>query len=104
MAAYFPEWPTREQSQAADGVIRGLATLYPCGHCAEDFRAGIAERPPVVSSRAGLSVWMCEAHNRVNRLLGKEEFPCEIAKLYERWRNGGARCDLTSLASEREPE
>ena len=37
------------------------------------------------SSRAELCVWMCEAHNRVNRELGKEEFKCDLAQLDARW-------------------
>ena len=28
---------------------------------------------------------MCEAHNRVNRLLGKAEFSCELSQLDMRW-------------------
>ena len=28
---------------------------------------------------------MCEAHNRVNRDLGKEEFRCDMKKLDVRW-------------------
>ena len=36
-------------------------------------------------SRGELSVWMCEAHNRVNRLLGKTEFSCELSQLDTRW-------------------
>ena len=85
MAAYFPDYPSREQSDAATSLIRSLALLYPCGHCAADFRAGIEESPPTTRTRASLSVWVCEAHNRVNRLLGKDAFPCVLAKLDERW-------------------
>jgi mitochondrial FAD-linked sulfhydryl oxidase len=62
-----------------------MATLYPCSHCAEEFRQGIGESPPRVESRAALSIWMCEAHNRVNRLLGKSEFACVIEQLDQRW-------------------
>ena len=36
-------------------------------------------------SRGELCVWMCEAHNRVNRLLGKAEFSCELSQLDMRW-------------------
>ncbi len=67
------------------GFIRALGNLFPCSHCAEDLRAGIDESPPRAGSRAELSVWMCEAHNRVNRLLGKPEFPCILSRLDARW-------------------
>ena len=30
-------------------------------------------------------MWLCEAHNRVNRLLGKAEFPCNLTQLDGRW-------------------
>ena len=48
---------------------------------------------PQVEGRDGLGKWMCEAHNEVNRKLGKEEFDCE--KWEERWRTGwkDGRCD-----------
>ena len=38
-----------------------------------------------MNSRAELSVWMCEAHNRVNRLLDKPAFPCVLSELDKRW-------------------
>ena len=38
-------------------------------------------------------MWMCGAHNRVNRLLGKPEFECNIPELDRRWRTGGEHCD-----------
>ena len=38
-AAYYPEAPAPEDVAAAGGLVSGLARLYPCEHCAEDFRA-----------------------------------------------------------------
>lgn len=37
-------------------------------------------------SREEFGQWMCEAHNDVNRKLGKKEFDC--SKWEERWRTG----------------
>lgn len=110
MAAYFPDKPTGVQREAVTSFIRALGALYPCSHCAEDFRVALDERPPrcgrpaatmrphapvadpchrvcgcSTSSRSELCVWMCEAHNRVNRDLGKEEFSCELKQLDARW-------------------
>ena len=93
LAAYFPNAPSAAQSDAARSFIRTIGDLYPCRHCAEDFRVHLEESPPRVGSRAELSVWMCEAHNRVNRLLGKAEFSCALGDLDRRWRKGGAHCD-----------
>jgi len=36
---------------------------------------------------------MCQQHNLVNEKIGKQSFPCEMAKLDARWRDGGARCN-----------
>ena len=49
--------------------------------------------PPDVSGREGLSRWLCERHNEVNEMLGKERFDC--GKVGERWREGPAdgSCD-----------
>lgn len=41
---------------------------------------------PRVEGREGLGRWMCEAHNAVNRKLGKREFDCSGWE--ERWRTG----------------
>lgn len=49
-----------------------------------------------VESREAFGRWMCEAHNEVNRKLGKREFDCE--KWEERWgekawkKEAGGRC------------
>ena len=46
MAAYFPEQPSTTESDAMLGFIRSLSQLYPCRHCAADFRVGLGENPP----------------------------------------------------------
>lgn len=92
-AAYFPERPSASQSADAIGFMRAIGSLYPCTHCAEDFRAGMEESPPRAGSRSELSAWMCEAHNRVNRLLGKAEYDCALKNLDARWRTGREGCD-----------
>ena len=126
-AAYFPNLPTSTQSESALNFIRAIAEFYPCRHCAQDFKAGLEESPPryvharvarpthphshflvfissslpgSVQSRDELCVWMCEAHNRVNRQLGKPEFNCKIEELDRRWRNGGPKCDDSGLAED----
>jgi FAD-linked sulfhydryl oxidase len=70
-----------------------FAKLYPCWVCAEDFQAYMTREKVRVESRDDFGKWMCEAHNEVNRKLGKEEFDC--AKWEERWRTGwrDGRCD-----------
>lgn len=46
IAAYYPEDPSDEMKQAAIAFIDSLAKLYPCPHCAEDFREDIKKNPP----------------------------------------------------------
>ena len=45
-AAWFPEQPTEQDKAHAHNLITSLAALYPCTHCAEDFRATVHESPP----------------------------------------------------------
>lgn len=72
-----------------------FSELYPCWVCAEDFQSWIAkpENEPRVRGREEFGMWMCRAHNEVNRKLGKGEFDC--ARWEERWRDGwrDGRCD-----------
>jgi len=74
-----------------------FARLYPCWVCADDFRAWMNEpggrNQPRLSGRQEFGTWMCEAHNAVNRKLGKKEFDCRFWE--ERWRTGwkDGRCD-----------
>lgn len=41
---------------------------------------------PRVAGRGDFGRWMCEAHNEVNRKLGKRQFDC--GKWEVRWREG----------------
>lgn len=70
-----------------------IGKLYPCWPCASDFQHWMAERgnAPRVEGREALGRWMCEAHNEVNRKLGKEEFDCKRWEV--RWRTGGEGCN-----------
>ncbi|KAG6813872.1 hypothetical protein H0H92_006279 [Tricholoma furcatifolium] len=92
-AAYYPERPTPTQRANMLMLLRSLPLLYPCTNCAEDFGKKMAQHPPDVSGRIGLSKWLCERHNDVNEKLGKQLFDC--AKTDERWKDGPAdgRCD-----------
>uniref|UniRef100_A0A7R9UEP7 Sulfhydryl oxidase n=1 Tax=Pinguiococcus pyrenoidosus TaxID=172671 RepID=A0A7R9UEP7_9STRA len=91
-AAYYPERPCKKDMQAAKRFIEGFAALYPCSHCAEDFREAVRQNPPRVESREQFSLWACEQHNTVNEKLGKAAIPCTFAKLQEMWRTGSAAC------------
>ena len=85
-AAYFPVAPTAEQRARMLTFVSSFSEVYPCEHCAGDFRESIKKHEPDVSSRKAFSTWMCEQHNYVNVKLGKDEFDC--SKVLERWRDG----------------
>jgi FAD-linked sulfhydryl oxidase len=72
-----------------------FSKLYPCWVCADDFRDWMGRRgnEPKLKGRGEFGTWMCEAHNEVNRKLGKPEFDCK--RWEERWRTGwkDGRCD-----------
>ncbi|PMD67118.1 mitochondrial FAD-linked sulfhydryl oxidase-like protein ERV1 [Hyaloscypha bicolor E] len=93
ITASYPISPTlTEQSQVRQ--FMGLfSKLYPCWVCAEDFQDFMAKNRVRAESREEFGQWMCEAHNDVNRKLGKKEFDC--SKWEERWRTGwkDGRCD-----------
>jgi FAD-linked sulfhydryl oxidase len=94
-AAYYPLQPSAEQQGRMRGLLASLPALYPCAPCADDFGADLKANPPDVSGREGLSRWLCERHNEVNRKLGKREWTCDWKTMDERWKDGPAdgRCD-----------
>ncbi|XP_063977211.1 FAD-linked sulfhydryl oxidase ALR [Diachasmimorpha longicaudata] len=86
MAAYFPEKPTREQSNDMRTFFDVFSKFYPCSTCAEDLRKQLEIRPPDTSSQMGLSQWLCRIHNEVNKKLGKPIFDCKLVD--QRWKDG----------------
>lgn len=77
MTLRFPDHPTPEQRTTLSTFFHSFALLYPCGECANHFQELLKELPPQTSSRMAASLWLCSAHNRVNKRLGKAEFPCD---------------------------
>lgn len=86
-ASYPPTASTQQQSEMKQ-FIHLFSKLYPCWHCAEDFQAwmGTKGNEPQVQGRGEFGKWMCEAHNEVNRKLGKTLFDC--GRWEERWKTG----------------
>ena len=89
LVANFPNEPSHKQTVRMDALMRGLGDFYPCPVCAAHFRSYIAARPVASSSRKALSLWLCGAHNEVNRRSGKEEFYCDADVLDARWKDCG---------------
>ncbi|KAB8073690.1 ERV/ALR sulfhydryl oxidase domain-containing protein [Aspergillus leporis] len=97
LTASYPAKASQEQQGEMRTFLKIFSRLYPCWVCADDFRTWMAEpsgrNEPRLSGRADFGTWMCEAHNEVNRKLGKKEFDCRFWE--ERWRTGwkDGRCD-----------
>ncbi|PHH81149.1 hypothetical protein CDD83_3639 [Cordyceps sp. RAO-2017] len=93
IAASYPERPSPAQQSDILSFVALFSRLYPCWICAEDFQAYQRRRAPRATSRHDFGTWLCDAHNEVNRKLGKPEFDC--FKWEQRWRTGwtDGRCD-----------
>jgi len=93
-ATYPPKASPTQQSEMKQ-FLGLFAKLYPCWFCADDFRSWMSVKgnEPKVEGQDALGTWMCEAHNEVNRKLGKPMFDCNLWK--ERWKDGwkDGRCD-----------
>ncbi|KAF5022767.1 hypothetical protein F66182_5182 [Fusarium sp. NRRL 66182] len=93
IAAQYPEQPSRRQQSDLLSFVGLFSKLYPCWVCADDFQGYLKRDAPRVGSRDEFGKWLCDAHNDVNRKLGKPVFDC--SKWEERWRTGwkDGRCD-----------
>lgn len=93
IAATYPETPSRTQQSDLLSFVGLFSKLYPCWVCAEDFQGYIAQNVPRVANRDEFGQWLCDAHNDVNKKLGKSQFDC--SRWEERWRTGwkDGRCD-----------
>ena len=91
MAANYADRPTPRERRAAESFLQALGDLYPCKLCAGHLRR-FMRKTPVASqshSREALSLYLCDAHNEVNRRNGKEDFFCDIGVLDHRWKDCG---------------
>ncbi|CAF9929941.1 MAG: hypothetical protein HETSPECPRED_007504 [Heterodermia speciosa] len=88
ISATYPSRASAQQQNDMRSFLSLFSRIYPCWVCADDFQTWMkkAGNEPRVEGREGLGRWMCEAHNEVNRKLGKEEFDC--GRWEERWRTG----------------
>lgn len=93
ITASYPVSPSPTEQSNVKQFLGLFGKLYPCWVCAEDFQDWMRENRVRAESREEFGRWMCEAHNGVNRKLGKREFDC--SKWEERWRTGwgDGRCD-----------
>lgn len=93
LTASYPTSPTPTDQSNVRQFLGLFGKLYPCWVCAEDFQDWMRENKIRTESRDEFGRWMCEAHNGVNRKLGKKVFDCD--RWEERWSTGwkDGRCD-----------
>ncbi|KAA8915307.1 hypothetical protein TRICI_002536 [Trichomonascus ciferrii] len=94
MAATYPDAPTSSEKSDMTTFMNIFSKIYPCWYCAEDFQKWIKSgNSPKVDSKEDLSNWLCDAHNEVNKKLGKPTFDCKLWR--QRWKDGwnDGRCD-----------
>lgn len=86
MGAAYPAFPTTQHRKDMLNFIHLLSSLFPCGDCAQHFQKLLNDFPPRVSSHDDFKTWLCEAHNIVNRRLGKSTVDCSAVD--ELWQCG----------------
>lgn len=74
--AQYPEQPTPEARDTLWNYLHLFSRVYPCRECAEHFQQLLKDYPPQLSSRKVAVMWGCDAHNKVNKRLGKPIFDC----------------------------
>jgi len=69
-----------------------IGYVFPCRYCRESYQEFIKEIPIQTESRAALTKWLYDIHERVNKKLGKNGGVTyeDVVKRYEGYR---AKCD-----------
>lgn len=67
----YPENPTLQDQRDAEALFLSLTSLLPCNACRDHYKSEVLSRPPDTRSRATLSAWLVDLHNRVNLRLSK---------------------------------
>jgi hypothetical protein len=67
----YPENPSLGEQRDAENLFSSLKSMLPCEACRSHYETEIAIHPPDTRSRATLSAWLVDLHNRVNLRLGK---------------------------------
>lgn len=83
LAATHPSKPTTKEQARLSRFMEDFSHVYPCAPCASSFRSVMQRLPPDTKTGPRFALWMCAAHNEVNRELGKDVFDC--AQVALRW-------------------
>lgn len=88
-AAYYSENPSPDDKIQMTNFINLFSKIYPCSHCAHHLQSYIKKHPPTLNDNKELSLWFCDVHNQVNKLLGKPIFDCNL--VFERWKHSNRK-------------
>lgn len=80
-AAQYPTNPSIQQKIEMKTWLQSFANLYPCHICRLGFVKIMQDLPPDTEGRDDLTLWACNAHNRVNNDIGLAQHPCDLARL-----------------------
>ena len=69
----YPIDPSAAIQNAASSLVNSLMTVLVCEPCRLHFRQLLQTSPPRLGTRAEFSHWLNQAHNSVNKRLGKPE-------------------------------
>ena len=84
MSYTYPEKPDLEKQMQIEKFITSFSELLPCKECKDGFKKYLKENPIHTKSREGFIKWTVDAHNFVNKKLGKDLFTYDEAELH--WR------------------
>ncbi|RLV91209.1 FAD-linked sulfhydryl oxidase ERV2 [Spathaspora sp. JA1] len=74
--ARYPDTPSESERKTLENYINLFAQVYPCGDCARHFMKLLQKYPPQTKSRKTAALWGCDVHNKVNKVLKKQEYDC----------------------------
>eukprot|EP01054_Gregarina_sp_Poly1_P001800 Gregarina_sp_Poly_1__1799@NODE_1467_length_4065_cov_76_270635_g971_i0_p3_GENE_NODE_1467_length_4065_cov_76_270635_g971_i0NODE_1467_length_4065_cov_76_270635_g971_i0_p3_ORF_typecomplete_len137_score18_39Evr1_Alr/PF04777_13/1e15_NODE_1467_length_4065_cov_76_270635_g971_i019212331 len=67
--------------------LRSLLDMYPCQDCKRDFDLILKDFPiPRTGDVRVFTTWVCEFHNKVNKSLNMQEFPCNCDDLLKQYK------------------
>ena len=83
----YPIFPSNKHKEDMEKLLKSVATFFPCIICGNHWKKILenSDMESILSNRNNLMLWLCNKHNEINIKIGKEVFPCEIDKLFERW-------------------
>jgi hypothetical protein len=92
----YPVNPTQEKKEEYLQHFKSLANVLPCKYCRESYKIFIESEPTVLNmkvmeSRATLTKWLYDIHQRVNQKLGVD-YGVSYEDIVDRYESFRAKC------------